>query len=330
MTEIISIEYDHLNYEKFIYDQAGKLGTSAPNGNLSIPADIADGKMQALIYPNGLQALKIDVEVKKDIRMQRSANTENYYLLWFYDARPRENMVIQFQHELLYREENLHQGTLLSTTAKPLYINVKAGIHVRGLFLMFSENWLKQYTGLEADSTLIREYFSLQHANAGLEPWDGEYRRLVEEVLQDSDHPFRPVMEQNRMMLLIERFFTRLHEKLVDKRYTNDLSVQDTSRLIEVEHVLLNDFSSPPPVIDSLAKLAGMSSSKLKNCFKNYYGTSIYQYYLRHKMQKAKELLLTSGLPVKQVGLQLGYSNLSHFARAFKKEVGMLPSELMN
>ena len=39
---------------------------------------------------------------------------------------------------------------------------------------------------------------------------------------------------------------------------------------------------------------------------------------------------LAFGVDDDQVGLQLGYSNLSHFARAFKKEVGMLPSELMN
>ena len=31
----------------------------------------------------------------------------------------------------------------------------------------------------------------------------------------------------------------------------------------------------------------------------------------------------------KEVGMKIGYSNLSHFAAAFKKEFGILPSELL-
>jgi AraC-like DNA-binding protein len=45
-------------------------------------------------------------------------------------------------------------------------------------------------------------------------------------------------------------------------------------------------------------------------------------------MQKARSLLLTGQYTVKEVGLQLGYTNLSNFSLAFKKEFGILPSHV--
>jgi AraC-like DNA-binding protein len=45
-------------------------------------------------------------------------------------------------------------------------------------------------------------------------------------------------------------------------------------------------------------------------------------------MLKAKSLLLEGQYSIKEVGMLVGYSNLSHFANTFKKEFGILPSEL--
>jgi AraC-like DNA-binding protein len=45
-------------------------------------------------------------------------------------------------------------------------------------------------------------------------------------------------------------------------------------------------------------------------------------------MQMARDLLLSGDFSVKEVGIQVGYSNLSNFAAAFKKEFHLLPSEI--
>jgi AraC-like DNA-binding protein len=46
-------------------------------------------------------------------------------------------------------------------------------------------------------------------------------------------------------------------------------------------------------------------------------------------MQKAKMMLLSGNYSIKDVGYTLGYSNLSNFTLAFKKEFGQLPSEVL-
>ena len=89
------------------------------------------------------------------------------------------------------------------------------------------------------------------------------------------------------------------------------------------------DNSSPPPTFISLAKIALMSSTSLKTKFKKMYGTTVFEYFQSVRMQRARILLLTHKYSVKQIGHQLGYSNLSNFTIAFKKEFNQLPHELI-
>lgn len=51
------------------------------------------------------------------------------------------------------------------------------------------------------------------------------------------------------------------------------------------------------------------------------------QYHLNLKMQKAKELLLETDLPIKEIALSLGYENQNNFSNMFKKRVGVFPSK---
>ena len=72
-----------------------------------------------------------------------------------------------------------------------------------------------------------------------------------------------------------------------------------------------------------------MSSTKLKTKFKNVYGMKLYEFYNRNRLEKAKEMLQSGKYSVKEVGHDIGFSNLSNFAKAFRKEFGILPNEML-
>jgi AraC-like DNA-binding protein len=55
----------------------------------------------------------------------------------------------------------------------------------------------------------------------------------------------------------------------------------------------------------------------------------LYEFYNRNRLEKAKEMLKTGHFSVKQVGYDIGFSNLSNFAKAFKKEFGLLPKDML-
>ena len=80
--------------------------------------------------------------------------------------------------------------------------------------------------------------------------------------------------------------------------------------------------------ISELAKMVNISETKLKNNFKTVYGLPIYQYFQKARMRAARDVLETNKYSIKQVALELGYTNLSNFSTAFRKEFGILPSQL--
>ncbi|MFC5469837.1 helix-turn-helix domain-containing protein [Cohnella suwonensis] len=47
----------------------------------------------------------------------------------------------------------------------------------------------------------------------------------------------------------------------------------------------------------------------------------------RKRMQKAKSILATTSLPVKEVAELVGYPDTNHFAKAFRKESSFSPTE---
>lgn len=98
----------------------------------------------------------------------------------------------------------------------------------------------------------------------------------------------------------------------------------DAERLLAIRNELLSDLSVPP-VIRDLAQRAAMSETKLKQLFKQTFGTTIYTYYQQARMEEAAFLLKQGKHSVGEVGYELGFSNLSHFSRLFEKHYGLNP-----
>ena len=107
------------------------------------------------------------------------------------------------------------------------------------------------------------------------------------------------------------------------------MSKADIDRVMQVEAVLTKDIFEPAPTISQLARMVSISESKLKKDFKLLYGVPVYEYFQKIRMQAARDKLLAGGHSVKEVAMELGYSNLSNFTIAFKKEFGLLPSKLL-
>ena len=72
-----------------------------------------------------------------------------------------------------------------------------------------------------------------------------------------------------------------------------------------------------------------MSSTKLKTRFKQIYGMKLYEFYNRRRLEQAKEMLKSGNFSVREAGVNIGFSNLSNFAKAFKKEFGILPRQIL-
>lgn len=77
--------------------------------------------------------------------------------------------------------------------------------------------------------------------------------------------------------------------------------------------------------VADMADAASVSSSYLIRLFKRSLGTTPYNYLLRYRITKARELLDETNRPVVQVAHDVGFSNESNFSYRFSKMVGQSP-----
>lgn len=76
-----------------------------------------------------------------------------------------------------------------------------------------------------------------------------------------------------------------------------------------------------------LAEIVFLNPDYISRLFKKKMGTSISSYLMKKRMDKAKELLLHTGMPVNVISLHAGYNNYSYFTRMFKEYTGYSPNE---
>ncbi len=79
--------------------------------------------------------------------------------------------------------------------------------------------------------------------------------------------------------------------------------------------------------ISLLAEMACLSKSRFLHSFKDNVGMSAYSYMVNIKIEKAKELLLSTDMNISAVAETVGYSDSLYFSRLFKKHVGISPRE---
>jgi len=96
-------------------------------------------------------------------------------------------------------------------------------------------------------------------------------------------------------------------------------------RLYQARDILLNRLDNPPAVLE-LAREVGLNHNKLKQGFRQVFGTTVFGYSQLCRLEKARQLLYEGDLTVAAVANEVGYANAAKFASAFKRKFGMTPS----
>lgn len=79
--------------------------------------------------------------------------------------------------------------------------------------------------------------------------------------------------------------------------------------------------------IEELTKAFNLNRNKLYQVFHEATGVTLITYLVKLRIKMAAILLQETSLSIAEIMAQVGYSDLTHFGRAFKKEIGHPPSE---
>ncbi|MBQ3629779.1 MAG: AraC family transcriptional regulator [Prevotella sp.] len=85
-----------------------------------------------------------------------------------------------------------------------------------------------------------------------------------------------------------------------------------------------------PITIQQIAEDIGVSYSSFRKLFKEHTGFSPATYQQDLRLQRAKELLSTTDMSIKEIAYRLNFESPDYFSAKFKQKTGRKPSELRN
>ncbi len=93
----------------------------------------------------------------------------------------------------------------------------------------------------------------------------------------------------------------------------------------EIELFFLTRYTESDLGIHDLARKLKLSESRLAHVIKESFGQTFVQLLTHTRLRRACELLVKTDFPISQIALQVGYGDLSHFHRVFKKHREVTP-----
>ena len=89
---------------------------------------------------------------------------------------------------------------------------------------------------------------------------------------------------------------------------------------------LMESHPGEPLSRSEAARRIGLSTRQLDRLFAEKLGTSYAGHYRRLRLERSRELLRQSAVPITEIALGCGFSSASHFGRAYREAFGVTPA----
>lgn len=156
------------------------------------------------------------------------------------------------------------------------------------------------------------------------------FLQMIYYVLKVKGMPAHNIFSENASFQEVTRSVTYLQkwvQEIVIK--TSDyLEDKETNQsVVDKVKEYINEHINEDITRDDLANYVYLNPDYLSRLFKKETGISISDYLIEERMKIAKELLRKTEMTVKDIALEVGYCNFSHFSKTFKKSTNMNPKD---
>jgi len=158
----------------------------------------------------------------------------------------------------------------------------------------------------------------------------GRVIRLAREILGSRDNLPMELRVTYLRAKALELFCEVMQRVMPDDLASDDgeaISRRDSARIREAERIIASHLDTRMTT-EALARLIGINRTKLNSGFKAMFGSSLYSYLTRLRMEEALRLLESSDLPIAEIGSRVGYPHPPHFSKVVKSRFGLTPRQL--
>ena len=306
----------------------GDLLHTEPKDNcLTLPEDAGEGVFYAGNLRNGMSFLYVNALFHQDFIFERMASEEFGLILFFNEVHiAGYYKVSSGTQEVTDRHKERHV-VFLNSSRFPARVHLTSQSRIRMVGVKFSEQLVRKF--IKAHNLVYVKNFTRQNLkNATDDYLTPPIQRLLHEVYHtDLQGALGRLVLFNRVLLLVENFLHLFFQRELPSGKQYLPSEEEKENLEKIEE-FLSTIPDDFPSIQKLARMAMMSSTKLKARFKEVYGMKLYEFYNHNRLAKARQWIENGAASVQDVAYRVGFTNSSNFSKAFKKEFGVLPSQL--
>ena len=128
-------------------------------------------------------------------------------------------------------------------------------------------------------------------------------------------------MNENELYEWFSARITNVCHNILTKKEDNAVDI------IKNAQVYIAQNYSKDLILDDVSKELQLSPYYFSKLFKKRTGKTFIEYVTDLRIEKAKELLRNSNKSMKEICIEIGYTDPNYFSRTFKKNTGVTPSE---
>ncbi|RZJ71732.1 helix-turn-helix domain-containing protein [Flavobacterium sp.] len=166
--------------------------------------------------------------------------------------------------------------------------------------------------------------FEIRNAPASLETVRLEFE-IDGQHIQPAFCSISKLIESDQF--LVSTVTTLLHE-IAEINQNAKAPVNDTALAQNLYRYILDNLDKPLPTLTKLASHFNTNEYKLKDNFRLFFNTSIYQFYNEERLKRAHMIIEQTDITLKAVAIMSGFNDYITFLKAFRKKFGYTPSSV--